>query len=305
MLVPNYPHRKAVHCGSGTLLGVLAHSGLALSEPMVFGLGAGLGFALHEGEPPQQASRFFVGRSPSFEQDLCDSLGAELANESYDKPAAAWARCCELVAQGKPALVYTDLFELPYLGARNHWYGHLVAVIGHEGDEAIVSDNERPEPTRVPIPALMRALGGPAPVPVDGISVLSLGEVDPGATKRTREAVLLQGVRLTEEAAPRTGVPGLRALAEELPSWKERPDAERCFRLAAQVVEQRGTGGGLFRRLYAQFLDEAGFTEVAHLCRRSADAFSALAAALVPENARACADAEEALWTRALDLVEP
>src|SRR5919201_6196725 len=229
MRIASYPHRKAVYCGSGTMLAALAHRGLTLSEPMVFGLGAGLGFALHEGEPPQQASRFFVGRSPSFEQDLCALLGAELVNELYDKPAAAWMRCCELVAQGKPALVYTDLFELPYMGARNHWYGHLVAVIGHEGDEAIVSDNERDEPVRVSIPALLRALGGPAPVPVDGISVLSLGEVNPGAPKRTREAVLLQAVRLTEEAAPRTGVPGLRALAEELPSWREQPDATRCF----------------------------------------------------------------------------
>src|SRR5438067_9957791 len=184
MLVPNYPHRKAVHCGSGTLLGVLAHSGLALSEPMVFGLGAGLGFALHEGEPPQQASRFFVGRSPSFEQDLCASLGAELVNELYDKPAAAWARCCELVAQGKPALVYTDLFELPYLGARNHWYGHLVAVVGHEGDDAIISDNERNEPVRVPITGLLLAVGGPAPVPLQGVSVLSRGLVAAGAAQR-------------------------------------------------------------------------------------------------------------------------
>src|SRR5437763_4808003 len=305
MRVAGYPHRKSVHCGSGTLVSALAHRGLFLSEPMAFGLGAGLGFALHEGGPPQQASRFFVGRSPSFEEDLCASVGAELSVEQYDRPAAAWARCCELIGQGKPALVYTDLFELPYMGARNHWYGHLVAVIGHEGDEAILSDNERHEPVRIAIAALLRALGGPAPVPVDGISVLSLGELDPGAPKRTRNAVLLQALRLTEEAAPRTGVPGLRTLAEELPSWQEQPDAERCFRLAAQVIEQRGTGGGLFRRLYAQFLEEADLVELSRLCNRSADAFSALAQRVAPENARACADAEEALWKRALDLLDP
>src|SRR6267154_739269 len=243
MRIAGYPHQKAVHCGSGTLASALAHRGLVLSEPMVFGLGAGLGFALHEGEPPQQASRFFVGRSPSFEEDLCASLGAELAVEQYDKPAAAWTRCCELVAQGKPALVYTDLFELPYMGARNHWYGHLVAVIGHEGDEAIIADNERPE--------------------------------------------------------------ALRALAEELPEWNGRPDADRCFRLAAQVIEQRGTGGGLFRRMYAQFLEEAGLPELVAFGVRSADAFSALAERLAPERARACAEAEEALWKRALALLEP
>ena len=194
---------------------------------------------------------------------------------------------------------------MPYIGARNHWYGHLVAVIGHEGDEAVISDNERPEPVPVPIAALQRALGGPAPVPVDGISVLSLGEVDPAPPRRTREAVLQQAVRLTEEAAPRTGVPGLRALAEELPDWSGRPDADRCFRLAAQVIEQRGTGGGLFRRMYAQFLEEAGLPQLSALCVRSAEAFSALAKRLAPEEARACATAEETLWKRALDVLEP
>jgi len=305
MRVAGYPHRKAVHCGSGTLAAALAHRGLFLSEPMAFGLGAGLGFALHEGEPPQQASRFFVGRSPSFEEDLCASLGAELAVEQYDRPAAAWARCCELVAQGKPALVYTDLFELPYIGAKNHWYGHLVAVIGHQGSDALIADNERPEPMSVPIAALQRAMGGPAPVPLPGISVLSLGEVDPAAPKRPRDAVLLQAVRLTEEAAPRTGVPGLRALADELPAWEEQPDGDRCFRLAAQVIEQRGNGGGLFRRKYAQFLEEAGLPELSLLCARSADAFSELAQRMEPEQARACAHAEEALWKRALDLLAP
>ena len=106
-------------------------------------------------------------------------------------------------------------------------------------------------------------------------------------------AVLLQAMRLTEEAAPRTGLPGLRALAEELPSWKQQPDADRCFRLAAQVIEQRGTGGGLFRRMYAQFLEEASFPELAR-CD------------LVRGRARGerRADAEEALWKRALDVVD-
>ena len=90
-----------------------------------------------------------------------------------------------------------------------------------------------------------------------------------------------------------------------LPSWKERPDADRCFRLAAQVIEQRGTGGGLFRRMYAQFLEEAGLPELSPWCIQSAAAFRSLAEQLTPDRARACADAEEALWKRALDLLEP
>ena len=92
----------------------------------------------------------------------------------------------------------------------------VVTCTGHgleTGDAVLISDNERPGPVAVPVATLQRALGGPAPVPMDGISVLSLGEVDPVPPRRAREGVLQQAVRLTEEAAPRTGVPGLRALA--------------------------------------------------------------------------------------------
>jgi hypothetical protein len=56
--------------------------------------------------------------------------------------------------------------------------------------------------------------------------------------------------------------------------------------------------------MYARFLEEASFGKLAPLCHRSADAFSALAQRLSPENARACADAEEALWKRALDATD-
>jgi hypothetical protein len=71
------------------------------------------------------------------------------------------------------------------------------------------------------------------------------------------------------------------------------------------VIELRGTGGGLFRRMYARFLEEAGLSELSALAVRSADAFSGLAERLAPDRARACAAAEEALWKRALDLLEP
>ncbi len=58
-----------------------------------------------------------------------------------------------------------------------------------------------------------------------------------------------------------SGVSALERFAADLPRWpaEARDEADRawCFRYAYQVIERRGTGGGLFRALYARFLREA------------------------------------------------
>jgi hypothetical protein len=94
----------------------------------------------------------------------------------------------------------------------------------------------------------------------------------------------------------REALPAVRRFAREFPGWRARPDWQRIARLAAQVVEVRGTGGGLFRRMYAQFLGDAGFAEMAMLCKEAADAWSELARSPGAEHALACAEAEDALW---------
>src|SRR5438105_6926790 len=121
-------HRKGLHCGSTAMGDALRRLGLDLSEEILFGLGSGLGFSLHEGDTslsPPQPSRFLVGRSASFESDLCESTGAALHEEYFADADAAWARILCLLEAGELPLVYTDLRELPYLDAHAHWFGHL------------------------------------------------------------------------------------------------------------------------------------------------------------------------------------
>lgn len=38
----NFKHTQSAHCESGVTVNLLAHQGLSLSEPMVFGIGSGI-----------------------------------------------------------------------------------------------------------------------------------------------------------------------------------------------------------------------------------------------------------------------
>src|SRR5437868_8052611 len=283
-------HRKGLHCGSTAMGDALRAKGLDLPEETLFGLGAGLDFTLHDGDTgmtPPQASRFFVGRSPSFERDLCAAVGATLHEEHFDEVEAAWARIEELLSAGELPLVYTDLFELPYLGAHGHWFGHLVAV---QSADAHVLDNEFDQPQAIEPSRLQRALCTPLPVRGQAVTILHVtgrpGEPSP------HPSIAMQGRRMT------AGVARIREFAAQLPELQQRSDWARIARLTAQVIEVRGNGGGLFRRMYARFLRDAR-PDLAPWCEEAADRWTALAGELSPHNALACAEAEAALWARA------
>jgi hypothetical protein len=293
-------HRKGIHCGSTAMGDALRLQGLDLPEEQVFGLGAGLAFSLHDGDTkltPPQAGRLFVGRSASFESDLCETLGASLEERHY-----ATADEAEL----EPGdLVYTDLFQLPYLGAHGHWFGHLIVVQDLQQDEVTVWDNELPEPQRLARTQLLKALSEAAPVQHGtGVTVLHVNSVHQGLPAgAARKAILRNALQMTEQAAPGEGVQGIDQLAEEFDGWRKADDWPRRARLAAQVIEKRGCGGGLFRRMYARYLQQS-LPELAPLCLRAADAWTAFAGKLETPQIQACAEAERALWSRALELCE-
>lgn len=276
----------------------LRAKGLDLPEEVVFGLGAGLGFSVWNGDTsltPPQPSRFFVGRSGTFERDLCDILGATYHQEHFATAAQALTRIDELLERGEIPLAPVDLAELPYTGARGHWYGHLVAV-----QRGALWDNEFEDPQPISRDQLGRALCNKSPVRGEGCTILHVTAVPRavphGAAQR---AVLLNALHMTEGG----GISAIEELARELAELRTRSDWPRIERLSGQVIEVRGCGGGLFRRMYARFLREA-LPPLAPLCEAAAQAWSAFAADLSPNRAQACARAESALWAEALELCE-
>jgi hypothetical protein len=296
-------HRKGIHCSSTAMGDALRARGFQdLPEEHLFGLGSGLGFSLHDGDTtlePPQASRFFIGRSPTFERDLCERIGADLEQDYFSSTADAMRRLREL---DKP-LIYTDLRELPYLDAHGHWFGHLVVVERFDGDAAIVWDNEREEPQRVA--NLEKALCTETPTRLaPGALVLHIERAPSKAPEdAARKAILLQALQMTSEAAVGQGVEGIEQLAREIDSWRDAADWPRRARLAVQVIELRGCGGGFFRRMYARFLESA-LPELAQPCFDAADAWTELARRLDMPAASLCAKREAALWKRALEICQ-
>jgi Butirosin biosynthesis protein H, N-terminal/Domain of unknown function (DUF4872) len=296
-MVPGYKHVPGNHCGSTALRNLLAFHGLEMSEEMALGLGAGISFyyVALDGSSP---SRFTNGRTGRLEELFVELTGAPLRLETFDEPDAAWDAAREVVDDGRPAILITDLYYLDHYGSSAHFPGHAVVLAGYDSEAAYLSDTSFEELQTTRLEGLKRARHGEHPVfPLaghmftvpEGTEVGDLSGAAPAAIERCARGMLEPGLGDFQ------GLPALRRFAREVGGWPEEADDWRwCARFLYQVIERRGTGGGNFRLMYSRFLEEAGYDE-ATLAGEAAAAWTALAgsaqAASEPE------EPEEALWS--------
>ncbi|MFN7132997.1 MAG: BtrH N-terminal domain-containing protein, partial [Myxococcales bacterium] len=241
------------------LADVVRFKGLPLSEPMCFGLGAGLAFYyLPSGEGP---SRVFYGRTATMEEDFCRLLGLGFLEQTEPDERLAWERVREKVDANDPVILSTDLRYLPYYRTRTAFNGHRVVLAGYDAERgtALLADTEREGLQEIALADLARARtsdGPPAGLQYSPWWEISVAHGARSPGDAAPEALALAARRALEDVTGFGGCDALARMADELPRWRDLPDLPAVARAGYQMIEKRGTGGALFSRLYARFLDE-------------------------------------------------
>ncbi|MEW6775535.1 MAG: BtrH N-terminal domain-containing protein [Bdellovibrionota bacterium] len=255
-----YVHSEGRHCGSGSLVNLLQYAGKPLSEPMVIGLGAALGFGYFSatGFSP---SRGFFTRSSDLETEFCERIGIRCTKHREEEPARAWEAVRAEVLAKRPVMLNSDIQLLKYFGSKTHFNGHKTLLVGFDDEEkvALISDTEFPSIQKEPLETLAEARASRFPPAVEGGSPWFTFEFPKelrSLPQAIREAIRKQAERLLSMEVP-FGPKGMHKAAEEFPGWSRVEDAPWCARFAYQIIERRGTGGGAFRKMYAEFLGEA------------------------------------------------
>ena len=282
----SYLHRAGVHCSSTSVWNVLTFDGLEATEALAFGLGSGLGFFYLE-DDRLTPSRVLNGRAPDLEGFFFAHVGRPLEWSGRWEPAAM-ASC---LRSGRPILAQTDLFHLPYYQPPVHFPGHGVVVIGLDLRAGTVdlSDQGFPEVQRTALENLRLAMEGVAPpllpAPFRWAKAPRLNQQRLSDPEAFRAAIARTRRLMAGEVYAHQGLPALARLAEGLPRWMAAPDFAWCARFAYQSIEKRGTGGGAFRYLYADFLREAASvlpglaaSGASELYQKAGDGWRALAA---------------------------
>jgi hypothetical protein len=334
---PGFRSFPTHHCVTGSMRHVYQLMGRDVSEELLLGLGAGVGFIYwqQKGQLPFLGGRANTGRPG---EEGLERLAGRRTGVVVTQHATSSARKAEseLVADlsaGTSAMLHVDMGLLPYFDfpAEYHFGGHVVTVVGYDqpGRTVLVCDRDTALHP-VSLESLAAARGSrfqPFP-PKHGSWRFDFTNQRAPQPDEVREAIGEAAKAMLRPPISNLGIRGIRKTAEMLPRWPSMLGAEllpgACFNSYLMIDAVGGTGGGLFRAMYARFLDEAaGITgdtalpaigaqfglaarlwqEVAALFRtahRATDPAGPLAE--IPPLLHAIADLEAAAWADLLAL---
>ena len=254
--IPTFPHQVGMHCSSTSVQNVLRYDGIDLSEAMVFGLGSGLGF-FYIFDPAASPTHVFNGRSANLEGNFYQHIGQPLKWEKRWNPQTMAA----VLANGRPILAQSDIFYLPYYQPAVHFIGHGIVITGIDLDAqtANIADIADDALLTVSLANLQAALQDERPPllrPYHWTQTPHLTTINI-IPENLITAILATCSYMLTPPSPQEGLPAMQQMAYSLPHWHEMDDWAWAARFGYQAIEKRGTGGGGFRHLYADFLHEA------------------------------------------------
>jgi hypothetical protein len=297
------------------------HTQEPFSEAMAFGIAGGIGMgvaAFHYAK--EDFSSFFIAGRHQWQDDLGylqQALG-RFRLEAHVKESggakAADKALREALEQG-PCVAWVDMAHLPHRALPTEFSGsgyHVVIVYKIEGDSALLGDLTD-DPTPIKLADLERAR---ARIKKQRNRLLS---VKPGKASADLPTLVKEGLRACHAgltSKPKKGFPsmfsldGLRRWAERLHGSQDKDSWDAVFRPGPNLwrgltsihlfSECYGTGGGLCRPLFAEFLTEAGEALGNNSMRALAERYAtlgqqwtALAEAALPEDVPLLAEARK------------
>lgn len=269
MIIDEYVkyHGIGSHCATTILRTITNAAGYRFSEAFCLGLASGLGYTYQKYTGVNYY--FFTGRNECLEENIVNVLGGKILKGTSDDNAASWDRICHFLDKGIPVILEVDMMKLPYikeklnLKCEFHFGLHSLLVIGYDQEYAYVLDYMWWKPIKVPILQLQEARNSQdAPVkPNNKWKVVFLQNNDLVDMKFViKQAIRINMHKMKEPYAFKMGLDGLKIFLKEFENWfgrMSKVELQENFYMMSVLFEKVGTGGGNFRRMYGQFLDEA------------------------------------------------
>jgi hypothetical protein len=263
----DFQHTQAAHCENGVTTSLLRHHGVnQITEPLAFGIGAGLFFIyipfLKINNGPAIAFRTQPGL---IFKRTCKALNIPVERKKFRSKEEAEKILMDCLAAGQPVGCQVGVYYLTYFPKeyRFHFNAHNLIVYGKEGDNFLISDPVMEMATSLSSYELERvrfAKGAFAPK-----GQLYYPKEKRDVTDEQMKKAISTGIKrnislMLRIPGPIAGIRGIRFMAKKIGQWRDKLGPQKAGSYLAQLVrmqEEIGTGGGGFRFIYGAFLQEA------------------------------------------------
>ena len=270
---PNCPALDGYHCVTNSLAKIFQHFGHPLSEDMLLGLGAGMGFIYWQMKMGAGTYVFVGGRGngKNFYKDLGARVGVKISEVTTSSEKKAEASLLEKLVRKEPAMLGGDMGFLPWFHfpEEYHFGGHAFVACGYDGDKTVLASDMDAQTaglkkgfySPVSLEQLSKARSSPfKPFPPKNLRL----EFDFARFRNPGTSEIVSSIEQTVDAhlnppIKNFGVEGLRHTASQLLKWpavfNDKDLRMNLFNLYI-FIEIGGTGGGCFRYMYSRFLKE-------------------------------------------------
>lgn len=281
MIIKNFKPFVGQHCettATGTLLNQL---GIELSEPMLFGIGEGLGYIIWK----MKTMDFpFIGgrvKTDLLSENICRNLNLKLEVKETSSLKKAWANIEAPLSEGKAVGLKLDCYHLEYFSNAIHFAGHYAAMYGYDEKFAYLIDTDQQGgQVKTTLENLAKARNERGPMSSRNRSfTIQQTEPLPDLTKVIKKAIFNNAKAFLNPPIKNLTYKGIHKTATEIKKWfKTSKDIKTEFQTSAMLMERAGTGGALFRNLYRDFLHESAERMDDRVIRKAYERFKIIAA---------------------------
>jgi hypothetical protein len=270
----NCPAMDGYHCQTNSLAKIFHHYGHPLSEDIILGLGAGMGFIYWKMKMGPGTSVFIGGRANNkdFFNDLGKRTGVKINTVSTASAKKAETELLKKMKMKVPVMLFGDMGFLPWFDfpMEYHFGGHTFVICGYDGENKFLASDmdSKASGTKkgfysiISMEQLLKARSStykPFP-PMNTTLEFDFDKYHQPGQDDICSAILQTIESQLNPPIKNFGVKGIRYTSKELLKW---PDMFNEYDLQMNLfnmyifIEVGGTGGGCFRYMYARFLRES------------------------------------------------
>ena len=276
-IVKDFKTYGGKHCITNSMKQIFEYYNYKISEEMLFGLGEGLSFVyINTPKSPMLSGRSRIG---DFEKVLEKRLNVKLKIRKPKDYDTGFEKLKREIDKDRPVLIYVDMPYLKYLhlDSECHFGGHAVIVFGYDDEKKVfyVSDRDNDD-YGIRIPSgesrsnyhlvsydemKLARNSSMRPFPANNKYM----EYDLSTFKGITKENLIISINNTVSAMFQNkshlmGLNGIMKFSKEVLKWDKYDDNK--LRISGitnyfQISKDGGTGGGIFRKMYGDFLIES------------------------------------------------